>query len=257
MDRTPDSAPAASFVDATLVAPAPAAVYSGPRDGDFVDLGLNTSRRRSDYSTGHVRLSSGVCSKGHVIEPPDRDHPLFERALAGDDTAREELFVRAFATMQPAVARRLGSGHPDVGDVATDAWIRFHGNWRSWSGRVSWERFAYGFARNTVMDYWRRVERRREDVLIVDPRSGFDLEAHCAAREFAGVLRVAVAGLPTRQKQVFELHRDGLRQAEIAARLDIARATVAVTLRNARFALLHELLEKGYDWPPDGSYLEI
>jgi RNA polymerase sigma factor (sigma-70 family) len=159
--------------------------------------------------------------------------------------------------MQPAVARKLGQSHPDASDVATDAWLRFHGNWDSWSGRVSWERFAYGFARNTVKDYWRRVERRREDGLMVDPRSEFDLEARCAAREFAEALRIAVAGLPARQKQVFELYRDGLPQAQIAARLDIARSTVAVTLRNARLALLHELLKGGYDWPPAGSYLEI
>ena len=78
-----------------------------------------------------------------------------------------------------------------------------------------------------------------------------------AAREFAAVLRAAVAGLPPRQRQIFELHQRGLPQAEIAARLDITRSTVGVTLRNARLALLRELLEKGYDWPPDGSYLEI
>jgi len=223
----------------------------------FSRRGLNTSRRRSDYSSERVRPASGVCSKGHVIDSLDYDQLLFDLALAGHVSAREELFVRGFATMHAVVARRLGSEHPDASDVATDAWIRFHGNWGSWAGRVSWERFAYGFARNTVRDYWRRVERRREDGLMVDPRSDFDLEARCAAREFAEALRIAVAGLPPRQKQVFELHRDGLPQAQIAARLDIARPTVGVTLRNARLALLNELLRKGYDWPPDGSYREI
>ena len=87
------------------------------------------------------------------------DDLLFRSALEGDEQALEELLVRGWATIQRALTRRMGRRHGDLDDVTQDAWLRFHGSWTQWQGRHTIERFAYGFARNALLDYYRRLGR--------------------------------------------------------------------------------------------------
>jgi RNA polymerase sigma factor (sigma-70 family) len=182
------------------------------------------------------------------------DELLFKGALDGDAQALEEILVRGWATIRRSLGRRMGFGHPDVDDVVQNAWLRFHGGWQRWRGGSSIERFAYGFARNALLDYYRSWGREngRRGLLPDDWACGIDVERDATIEELLVVVREAVAALSHPRRVAFEMWADGSTRNQIAEALGVAPGTAAATLFHARKLVLQHLLEKGCDLPPDG-----
>ncbi|SDA22631.1 RNA polymerase sigma factor [Sphingomonas sp. NFR15] len=120
-------------------------------------------------------------------------------------------------------------------DLLHDLWLRIQS---ADAGPIANGRsYLYRAAQNLVLDRARARQRRlvRETAWSergddhttepADPRA--DIEAEIAARENAAALAAAMAKLPEKAGLVFRLHKiDGLRHAEIAARLGISRSGV-------------------------------
>ena len=84
-------------------------------------------------------------------------------------------------------------------------------------------------------------------IVVVGPCSIHDPEA---AREYAGLLKGAIAELSPPQREVFEMsRRDGMTYPEIASALDISVKTVEARMGRA----LRHLRERLAAWLPPGG----
>jgi len=126
--------------------------------------------------------------------------------------------------------RRLGS-LPLAEEMAQETWLRA----ASTEGAAAIDNprsYLFRIAANLAIDHGRRagqqVEVEAADAVlqaVPDPRPSPESEAHHRA-EYARLVR-AIDALPPRCREVFVMARfDGLRYAEIAARLGISRNTV-------------------------------
>jgi RNA polymerase sigma factor (sigma-70 family) len=175
------------------------------------------------------------------------DAQLASLASAGDDAAFTTLVTR----FQPAVFRwaLIFARDPDEAeDIAQEVFVRTHrqiGNYRSDGPLEAW---LYRITRRTATQM-RRTRKRRgrlaltasarpaRDVYTTDPGGRVDRE------RAATVIRELFAGLPQRQREVFDLvDLQGLSPAEVAARTGMKPVSVRANLFKARKAIRETLL---------------
>ncbi|MDR2497439.1 MAG: RNA polymerase sigma-70 factor [Tannerellaceae bacterium] len=104
--------------------------------------------------------------------------------------------------------------------------------------------YLYGSVRNRALHHWEHlqvVERHRDyasDLLLESP-SPHDIMEY---KELEYLLRCTLRKLPPRRLQIFRMHRlEGLKYAEIAARLSISVKTVEAEMTKALKALRKEI----------------
>ena len=101
--------------------------------------------------------------------------------------------------------------------------------------------YLYRIARNLVIDHFRRDERRLTLPLPLDqladlPDAAVPVDRDFEARQTLAALREAIAELPRRTREVFELNRiEGLTYAEVAQRLGVSNSSVQKHLARALF----------------------
>jgi RNA polymerase sigma factor (sigma-70 family) len=104
--------------------------------------------------------------------------------------------------------------------------------------------YLYQTARNLVIDHFRREERRQTQATPAEqladlPDETVPIDQALAARQKLELLRRAMAELPDRTREIFELSRiEGLTYAEVARRLGISESSVQKHLAKA---LLHAM----------------
>jgi RNA polymerase sigma-70 factor (ECF subfamily) len=111
-----------------------------------------------------------------------------------------------------------------------------------------------GARRNRSLNFLRHraIEKRSEPQLIDGTAPSTPTDTATREAEIEIALQAAVAELPDRCRQVFELSRvEGLKYAEIATRLGISVKTVEVQMGKA----LRVLRERLRPWMPDGDQL--
>lgn len=114
--------------------------------------------------------------------------------------------------------------------------------------------YLFQSTRNRALNYVRheRVERKGEPELIQRTEMTVPAPSHLVEEEMDVALRKAVAELPDRCREVFELsRRDGLKYAEIAAVLGISVKTVEAQMGKA----LRSLRVKLAPWLPGSERL--
>jgi RNA polymerase sigma-70 factor (ECF subfamily) len=98
----------------------------------------------------------------------------------------------------------------------------------------------------------RAIEKRSEPQLIDGAARSTPTDVSVRESEIEVALHAAIAELPARCRQVFELSRvEGLKYAEIAVRLGISVKTVEVQMGKA----LRVLRERLRPWMPNGERL--
>lgn len=101
--------------------------------------------------------------------------------------------------------------------------------------------YLYRTACNLAIDHFRREERRQtyptpDDMLLDVPDKAPPIEQAVDARRKLELLRRAMAELPLRTQEIFELNRiEGLTYVEIARRLNISESSVQKHLAKALF----------------------
>jgi RNA polymerase sigma-70 factor, ECF subfamily len=173
------------------------------------------------------------------------DADLLIEAGRGDGGAFAELTLRYTPRLRGLV-RRIAGNDNIVDEAVQETLLRV---WRSAERfdpeRASVATFTFAIARNVVTDLWRRAQVR--------PASdGIVVEDMVTARDdvepmLTGLLvRDALASLSPEHRQVLELgYYQGMRQTEVAERLQIPVGTVKTRTYHALRQLRQQLAEVG------------
>ena len=182
------------------------------------------------------------------------DSALLERLRAGDSDAFDAVFRANYAGLVATAERMLGRrdvAEEIVQDVMLELWRRRE----TLVVEDSLRGYLFRAARNRSLNHLRHgaIERRAEPELAADRAEG-GAAAHAALveEEIEVAVKRAVAGLPDRCREVFELSRvHGLRYAEIATTLGISVKTVEAQMGKALRILRQRLAQ----WLPESGAL--
>ena len=174
----------------------------------------------------------------------DRLDRLMAAIKGGSSRALGRLMSLCWDELVRYAARQLGDVEV-ARDVVQEAFIQVWERRRGWRSRGSARAYLYRIVRHLVIDEKRKQGVRRrwaEGQRLVDaPRPATPAE-ELDAKVLADAFEAAVASLPDRRREVFELvFQRGLSHAEAAAVLDISAQTVAnqmsAALRSVRRAI--------------------
>ncbi len=192
----------------------------------------------------HPTVVSVLPCKGAPLPLPPDDRPpdadLLLRARTGDEAAFTELVARWY----PRIHRwALGqTDDPDSAeDIAQQVLIRFHLHLGGFRGNSRLSTWLFQVTRNAARDALRR--RRRREGMMERFHSAVPavpaVPTDAAERgELMALARQALAGLPARQRTVFDLvDLQGYAAAEAATLLGLSAGTVRAHLFRARRAL--------------------
>jgi len=177
---------------------------------------------------------------------------LLQRMAAQDRQALGEFYDQLGAVLFAAAFRILGD-RLDAEDVIQEVFVQI------WTKAGSFDRrlgtpfhWAMTMTRNRCIDLLRARQRRRavlddpgDDEARPEPAAPEATLDDALSRDEAGVVRTAVAGLPTEQRQALELaFFSGLSHHEIATRLNEPLGTVKARIRRGLLKLRESL--EGY-----------
>jgi RNA polymerase sigma-70 factor (ECF subfamily) len=182
---------------------------------------------------------------------PMDDSELFERIRQGDEPAFDELFKRWYPRLvrvAEAITRERGPAEEVVQDVMLEIWRR--------DARAGAPESVPGYltqsVRNRALNQVRRrkVERSGEPRIKMAMNPPVASDARAVERELDVAVRAAVAELPDRCREIFELSRvQGLKYDEIAETLGISVKTVETQMGRA----LKRLRDRLAPWLPSST----
>jgi RNA polymerase sigma-70 factor (ECF subfamily) len=181
------------------------------------------------------------------------DRELLARLRRGDDTAYEAIFRQWYAplvAMTAALLRDRGPAEEVVQDVMLELWRRREGI----TFETSLRAYLFQAARNRGLNYLRRlrVEERGEATIAGAMATPEPADSEARESELNVAIQQAIAGLPDRCREVFELSRvHGLKYAEIATQLGISVKTVEAQMGKA----LRVMRERLAPWLPEADEL--
>ena len=183
-----------------------------------------------------------------VAAGDDRLDRLMAAIRGGSSRALGRLMDLCWEDLVRYAGRQLGDVEL-ARDVVQEAFIQVWERRRAWRPRGSARAYLYRIVRHRVIDEKRkRGVRRRwvERQQLVDAPQPATPAEEFDAKVLADAFEAAVASLPERRREVFELvFQRGLGHAEAAAVLDISVQTVAnqmsAALRSVRRAINESL----------------
>jgi RNA polymerase sigma-70 factor (ECF subfamily) len=181
------------------------------------------------------------------------DRELLARLRAGETSAFDAIFRANYALLvrvAETMLRDRGMAEEISQDVMLELWRRRD----SLDVTESVRGYLLQATRNRTLNALRHraIERRSEPHLMDGTARLPSTDAAAREGEIEVALQAAIAELPDRCRQIFELSRgDGLKYAEIASRLGISVKTVEVQMGKA----LRILRERLKPWLPAGENL--
>ncbi|HET9425038.1 MAG TPA: RNA polymerase sigma-70 factor [Gemmatimonadaceae bacterium] len=181
------------------------------------------------------------------------ERELLFRLRQGDDAAYEAIFRQWYAplvAMGAALLRDRGPAEEVVQDVMLELWRRRE----SLTFETSLRAYLFQATRNRALNVLRRqrVETRGESTIVAGMPTPEAADSEARESELNVAIQSAIAGLPDRCREVFELSRiRGLKYTEIASELGISVKTVEAQMGKA----LRIMREKLAPWLPEGETL--
>jgi RNA polymerase sigma-70 factor, ECF subfamily len=176
------------------------------------------------------------------------DRELQERIRAGDESAFDAVFREHYShlvRMAESVLRQRATAEEVAQEVMLELWRRREVLHIEQSFRAYLLRSTRNRALNQVRH--QRVVDREAVVSSIEPRSAPSAEDEMLGTELEVAVRNAIAGLPEKTREIFQLSRyQGLKYAEIAATLEISVKTVEKRMGQA----LAELRNRLSQWLP-------
>jgi RNA polymerase sigma-70 factor (ECF subfamily) len=175
---------------------------------------------------------SALCARQRINL---NDRELLGALRAGDEAAFDTIFRAYYATLVPVVEgilRERALAEEVVQDVMLELWRRRE----TLSVTDSLKAYLFQAARNRAFNHIRHRKVEERGFVHLDHETAAPASAHAdlVEREIDGAVRAAVAELPPRCREVFELSRvHGLKYAEIARTLDISVKTVEAQMGKA------------------------
>lgn len=177
------------------------------------------------------------------------DRGLVERVRAGDSAAFDAVFRQFYAHLVgyvQSLLRDQAAAEEVVQDIMLELWRRR----ASLTAEMSLKAYLFQSARNRAFNHSRhaRIVRQSEPLLIHEHSPPQPADAEFAGEELSAAITSAIATLPPRCREVFELSRvDGLRYQEIATALGISVKTVETQMGKA----LQVLRQRLSAWRPE------
>jgi RNA polymerase sigma-70 factor (ECF subfamily) len=181
------------------------------------------------------------------------DRELLARLRDGDTSAFDAIFRAWYAPivrMVEGMLRERAVAEEIAQDVLLELWRRRE----SLSADGSPQAYLFQAARNRALNHLRhlRVEERGETQAARELTLPASPDRALAEAEIDGAIRSAVASLPPRCREVFELSRvHGLKYAEIAQTLGVSVKAVEAQMGKA----LRVMRERLAPWLPKGDAL--
>ena len=179
------------------------------------------------------------------------ERDLFARLSSGDEGAFDALFRAWYAPLvriAEGIVRERAIAEEVVQDVLLEVWRRREQLGAEDSPRA----YLIRSARNRALNHLRHLRVQQKSAPYVGGRTEDAPEgaSRLVEAELDAAVRVAVAELPPRCREVFELSRvHGLSYAEIARSLEISVKTVEAQMGKA----LRTLRERLAPWLPGGE----
>jgi RNA polymerase sigma-70 factor, ECF subfamily len=179
------------------------------------------------------------------------DRELLDRLRAGRRDAFDAIFREHYAplvVLAGSILHDRGSAEDVVQEVMLELWRRRV----TLALETTLRSYLFRATRNRALNRIRheQVVRRAEPLLAPVPAAAPTTDRRVHEQEIAGALRRAVAELPARCREVFELSRvQGLKYAEIAEVMNISIKTVEAQMGKA----LRLIRERLAPWLPHGG----
>jgi RNA polymerase sigma-70 factor (ECF subfamily) len=179
------------------------------------------------------------------------ERDLVVRLRGGDESAYDAIFRQWYAPLvatTTALLRDRGPAEEVVQDVMLELWRRREGI----TFETSLRAYLFQATRNRALNYLRRqrVEARGEATIAAGMPTPEPADSEAREGELNVAIQEAIAGLPDRCREVFELSRiRGLKYAEIATELGISIKTVEAQMGKA----LRVMREKLAPWLPEAD----
>ncbi|HJP59098.1 MAG TPA: RNA polymerase sigma-70 factor [Gemmatimonadaceae bacterium] len=178
------------------------------------------------------------------------ERALQERIRGGDETAFDAVFRDNYAhlvRMAESIVRERALAEEIAQDVMLELWRRRE----TIAVEQSFRAYLLRSTRNRALNHVRhqRIVMREATIAAAAAESARaqSAEDEMLGTELERAARKAIAGLPERTREIFQLSRDrGLKYAEIAAVLEISVKTVEKRMGQA----LAELREQLAQWLP-------
>ena len=186
-----------------------------------------------------------------MLAVPMEDRELLGRLRQGDEAAYEAIFRQWYAPLvatTTVLLRDRGPAEEVVQDVLLELWRRRD----SITFETSLRAYLFQAARNRGLNYLRRqrVEARGEATIAAAMPTPEPADSEARESELNVAIQSAIAGLPDRCREVFELSRiQGLKYSEIATELGISVKTVEAQMGKA----LRVMREKLAPWLPQND----
>lgn len=181
------------------------------------------------------------------------DPELLARLARGDEAAYDAIFRAWYAPLvraTQAIVRDGGVAEELVQDAMLELWRRRE----QLDAEGSPQAYLFRATRNRALNHLRHlaVQRRSAGTLHGEEAREPSAPAELVAEELEDALREAIAALPPRCREVFELSRGrGLKYGEIAEALDISVKAVEANMGRALKSLRLQLAP----WLPEGRAL--
>lgn len=168
---------------------------------------------------------------------------LAERYRGNDEHAFATL-VRRYQSLVFGVCMRMLAHREDAEDVTQETFSRLARYLDRWDPQRPLEPWLVTIAGNRCRSYLARHRRWHPLSATTEPVSETVRQTQ-AAESLREEVRLALAKLPRRQRDAFQMFHEGsLRYAEIAERLDCPLGTVKTLVHRARTALIEELRQR-------------
>ncbi len=159
------------------------------------------------------------------------DDTLAERIRSGDESAFESLIAKHYSSLLHYVIGRVNSAD-DAEDILQEIFVRLWRRREEIQLHSEFRAYLFTAARNQLLNH-QRSERRKQFVQhTIAQTSMFEIPEDIISSEvdqtaLVQSLQIAIAALPDRAREVWELHRNhNLTYPEIAATLGLSINTV-------------------------------
>jgi RNA polymerase sigma-70 factor (family 1) len=179
------------------------------------------------------------------------ERELMQRCVEGDRQAFATLYSHYAPLLYKAVYPLTNKSKEDTEEIIQELFVKIWARRDNMLTIQSFRPFIFRLARNRVIDWYRKKETKKNYCTFYSENyrdEAVSVTDNLLFEEYYAIAMEAIAKLPSRQKQIFNLrHTDDLSLSEIAGELRISLNAVKKQLYQAtRF--VREYLHKHGEW---------